>query len=315
MKANSDYKFIMISAMYENGGNTTHRMLDGHPELFVYPFESQPGTKHVNDFLSSFFPLKYRWPIFPNSVSAEEAYELIIDEEGKVRSKTPYVSKFRTADLQMTDKDRKKHFVDFMKGKPATRANYAEAFFRATFLAWKNYNKSGKEKAYVGYSPIIGVDADKIVQDYGKNGFVLHAIRNPWSAYADTKKRAVPLSLHHYISGWVLCQYYMSIYKAKYPKNCFILRYEDIIADRKKAFADIFKAAGISYSKTLEYPSWNGEKLTEVYPWGTIRTPTDAVNIATANELSKEEKAEIFLRTKPWLEQFNYMDISKKIMK
>jgi len=41
----------MISAMYENGGNTTQRLFDGHPELFVYPFESQIGTRLVNDHL------------------------------------------------------------------------------------------------------------------------------------------------------------------------------------------------------------------------------------------------------------------------
>jgi len=40
---------IMLSAMYENGGNTFHRHLDGHPELYVWPFESQLGTKYVND--------------------------------------------------------------------------------------------------------------------------------------------------------------------------------------------------------------------------------------------------------------------------
>ena len=27
------FKLIMMSAMYENGGNTTHRLLDGHPDL------------------------------------------------------------------------------------------------------------------------------------------------------------------------------------------------------------------------------------------------------------------------------------------
>src|SRR5262249_55239671 len=47
------FPFIMISAMYENGGNTTQRLLDGHPELFSYPFESQPGTKYVLDHLTS----------------------------------------------------------------------------------------------------------------------------------------------------------------------------------------------------------------------------------------------------------------------
>ena len=32
-------RIIMLSAMYENGGNTTHRMLDGHPELHAHPEE------------------------------------------------------------------------------------------------------------------------------------------------------------------------------------------------------------------------------------------------------------------------------------
>ena len=27
----SDSRLLMISAMYENGGNVTHRFLDGHP--------------------------------------------------------------------------------------------------------------------------------------------------------------------------------------------------------------------------------------------------------------------------------------------
>ena len=60
--AGQDFRLIMISAMYENGGNTTQRLLDGNPELFSYPFESQPGTRYVQDHLTSLFPVKYRWP-------------------------------------------------------------------------------------------------------------------------------------------------------------------------------------------------------------------------------------------------------------
>ncbi len=59
-----DFRLLMLGAMYENGGNTTHRFLDGHPQLFVYPFESQLGTRLVIDELSSLFPVKYRWPVF-----------------------------------------------------------------------------------------------------------------------------------------------------------------------------------------------------------------------------------------------------------
>jgi hypothetical protein len=309
----SDYKFIMLSAMYENGGNTTHRLLDGHPELFVYPFESQPGSKYVNDYLSSMYPLKYRWPIFPSSSTAEEMYEQIIDEEGKVRAKTPYVSKFRTADIQMSDKDRKTDFLKCLKGKELTRANVMEAFFRATFTAWKNYKETGKEKAWVGYSPIIGVDGDKIIEDYKGNGHVLHVVRNPFSAYADTKKRAVPLSIAHYMTGWVTCQYFSLIFAEKYPDHYHIVRFEDIVKDKVGVLSSVLKKVGIGSSKTLEYPSWHGEELKEVYPWGTVRIPTPEANLKTAKELSAAEIKEIYLRTKDYIDIFKLNDFYKKL--
>jgi hypothetical protein len=74
----------MLGAMYENGGNTTHRFLDGHPELFVYPFESQLGTRLGSDPLSSLFPVKYRWPTFALDATPAQDFMAIIDEEGRV---------------------------------------------------------------------------------------------------------------------------------------------------------------------------------------------------------------------------------------
>lgn len=309
-----NFKLLMIGAMYENGGNTTHRLLDGHPELFVYPFESQIGTKYVNDFLSSVFPLKYRWPVFPNSAGLVELYRAIIDEEGKVRARTPYVSKFRTADIQMNDEERLQEFIAYLKDKPLTRQNLVAAFFVATFRAWKNYNKTGREKAYVGYSPIIGVDGHRIVEELSPNGYVLHILRNPFSAYADTSKRPVPLNIPHYMTGWTLNQYYAKIYSEKYPDHFFVLRFEDIIKDPKGVLGGVLRKMGLDPSSdTLSYPSWNGTKLTEVYPWGTIRTPTPEVNLATARELSKEQIKEIHSYTEKYLEIWGYQDIYRQI--
>src|SRR5262245_1107372 len=71
----NDFRLLMLSAMYENGGNTTHRFLDGHPQMFVYPFESQVGTRMVNDHLSSLFPVKYRWPVFALDATPEQDYK------------------------------------------------------------------------------------------------------------------------------------------------------------------------------------------------------------------------------------------------
>lgn len=313
--SSNPFKLLMLSAMYENGGNTTHRFLDGHPELFVYPFESQTGTKYVQDKFTSMFPVKYRWPVFPENLSAEEMFYSIIDEEAKIRARTPFVSKFRNADIQMNDEERKEFFIkhiDRIGNK--SRAAGMEAFFRSTFDSWKNYNKTGNEKVWVGYSPIIGVDGEAIINDLKGNGFVLHIMRNPFSCYAETKKRPVPLSLDHYINAWVNNQYYALYLSKKYPDNFFFVRYEDIIENPQQVLGNVLLKLGISTNESLSRPSWNGEPLQEVYPWGTVRIPTEEVNINTAKELTKDQINEIFLRTELFIDKFNYRNIYNKLV-
>jgi hypothetical protein len=295
----------MISAMYENGGNTTQRLLDGHPELFSYPYESQPGTKYVLDHLTSMFPVKYRWPVFPLNGTPEADYETIIDEECKVRIKTPQSSKFRDHPIGLHDADRKAAFVRHMRGKERTRGNLVAAFYRATADAWTDYSRSGRESVYVGYSPIIGVDADKIVADL-PGGHVLNVVRNPWSAYADTKKRAVPLSLAHYMTAWCLHQQAALLFSGMYPNRVHVLRFEDIVVDPVGVLGGFLAKVGVGPDEALRWPSWNGKPMQQVYPWGTVRTPTPEANRATADELSDVEKEEIRRRTQPFLELFGY---------
>jgi hypothetical protein len=288
----AQFNLIMISAMYENGGNTTHRMLDGHPELFTYPYESQLGTSLVSDYLSSYVPFKYRWPEFPLSGHVAQDYELIFDEEMKVRLRTPDRSKFKHADMRLDEADRKKSFAHHMKGKPRTRANLLEAFFRCSFDAWKDHNTSGREKAYLGYSPVMCLDTEKIFEDF-PHAHVLHVVRNPYSGYSDTKKRPFPISLPRYTWTWNLCQHMALTYAELYPKNFHVLRFEDLVADPQAAMSRVCRQLGLSWSDTCLRPSWNGVALTEVYPWGTIRVPTPAANVATMNQLTDDEKAHV----------------------
>jgi hypothetical protein len=286
------FKLFMISAMYENGGNTTHRMLDGHPELFVYPYESQLGTSLVSDYLTSYVPFKYRWPEFPLVGSPANDYELIFDEEMKVRLRTPERSKFKHADMQIDEDERKRSFVHFLQGKPRTRANIMEAFFRCSFDSWKNVHKTGKEKAYLGYSPVMVLDTEKIFADF-PDGHIIHVVRNPYSGYADTKKRPFPLSLERYTWTWNLCQHMALTYAERHPHNFHIVRFEDLVANPKAAMTRLCGQLGITYSDTCLYPSWNAKKLEEVFPWGTIRMPTPEANVATMNLLGNDEKAKV----------------------
>lgn len=298
----SDFKFLMIGAMYENGGNTTHRFLDGHPELFVYPFESQPGTRLVDDMLASTFPVKYRWPVFALDATPEQDYRAIIDEECKVRARTPQVSKFRHRDFDFSDDERCEIYCRYVAATGRSRANNVAAFFRATFDAWKDFCRSGSEQVYVGYSPIIGVDGDKILRDLPQ-AHVLHIVRNPWAAYADTKKRPVPLSLENYLLGWTLNQHYALLYAEMFPDRFHIVRAEDVMADPVATLGGLCTKLGLQTNDSLATPSWNGTRLDEVYPWGTIRTPTPDANLETAHELTEQEQDQV--RTRAW----QYLDV------
>ncbi len=300
------FNLLMISAGFEHGGNVTHRFLDGHPELYVYPFESQIGNRYANDYLSSLERSQYRYPEFPAALSPQEIYELFYDEELKTYLRKPNGSKFKDADLKMKEENRIRHFAQNLEGKPYTRANFVEAFFRSTFDAWENYQLSGKNRIYVGYSPIIGIDSNKILTDF-PDAHIVHVVRNPYSAYADTKKRPFPLPLKQYVFSWNIYHHIVLMHQQQFPKNITIMRYEDLVADPKKTLSHICQRVGIQFSDKILYPSWNGKDISGgIYPWGTVNKATTEENLATMSRLSKEEMNQIKLSSHLMLEKFDY---------
>lgn len=295
----------MISAMYENGGNTTQRLLDGHPQMLVYPFESQLGTRLVNDALTSLFPVKYRWPVFALDATPSQDYHAIIDEEAKVRARTPHVSKFRDADFEMSDDERRDIYVRMVTPRGRSRAANVAAFFEATFDAWKNFRRGPEQSLYVGYSPIIAVDGATILEEM-PTSHVLAVVRNPWSAFAETKRRPLPLSLEHYMLGWTLHQQYALRLRDSYPSRFHVVRYEDVVRDPGQVLGDLCQSLGCERSASLATPSWNGTALAEIYPWGTIRIASSDANRETALLLTDEERATVRAHADLYLDALDY---------
>jgi hypothetical protein len=56
----------------------------------------------------------------------------------------------------------------------------------------------------------------------------------------------------------------------------------------------------------LLYPSWNGSRLEEVYPWGTIRKATPQANVAAMEQLSERERDEIASLSRLMLKELGY---------
>lgn len=303
----SKFNFVMISAGFEHGGNVTHRHLDGHPDLLVYPFESQLGNRNFNDFLASVERVQYRYPEFPEGMEAEELYEEIFDEEMKTFLRKRNGSKFRDTDLVMDEKKRKEAFVNFLGEKPYPRKKVIEAFFRSTFAAWENYYTTPKEDmTYVGYSPAIGIDADRMVKDF-PNIKIVHIVRNPFSAYRDTKRRAFPQPINRYLITWNIYHSTVEMYAKMYPDNVRIFRYEDLVADKSKFMHDLSDFIGVDFNETMLYPSWNGKEIKDmIAPWGTVLKSDENYNKQIIDELTEAEKKQIAYATAALAKHFEY---------
>ena len=302
------FKFVMVSAGFEHGGNVTHRHLDGHPDLLVYPFESQLGNRDFTDFLASVERVQYRYPQFPEGLTAGELYEQIMDEEMKTFLRKRNGSKFKDADLQLDEADRKAAFVRYLGEKPYyRRRDVIEAFFRSTFDAWKNYYTAVRgDMTYVGYSPAIGIDADRMIKDF-PGIKIIHIIRNPFSAYRDTKRRPFPQPLSKYLITWNIYHSTVEMYAKMYPENVRIFRYEDEVADKDGFMKEVAGFIGVPFSETMLYPSWNGKEIKEnIAPWGTVLRSTEEYNAEIIDELSEEEKRQIVCGTCALAKHFGY---------
>lgn len=305
------FKLALISAGFEHGGNVTHRHLDGHPELLVYPFESQLGNREFNDFLGSVERVQYRYPEFPEGLTPSELYESIIDEEMKTFLRKRNGSKFKDADLILDEKKRKSRFIDLLGVEPHTRAKVIEAFFRSTFDTWENYKTPvAPNSIYVGYSPAIGIDAGRIIKDF-PNVKIIHIIRNPFSAYFDTKRRPFPQPILKYLITWNIYHSTAEIFAKMFPKNLRIFRYEDLVSNKEIFMKEVSDFLNINFDSTMLYPSWNGVELSgDIAPWGTVLRSSEDYNKEVIDSLSDEEKRIISSSTAAVAKHFRYDEIS-----
>jgi len=304
-----NFKLIMISAGFEHGGNVLQRHLDGHSHLLVYPFESQLGNSDFKDFLSSIERVQYRYPEFPENLSANDLYEMIIDEEMKTFLRKRNGSKFKDVNLVLDENARKNIFIESLNGLPKTRKNVISSFFYSTFATWDNYYINNKDnKIYVGYSPGIGIDSNRLINDFPSIK-IIHVVRNPFSAYRDTKRRPFPQEIKKYLITWNIYHSTVSMYEKLFPNNVKIVKYEDLIENKEIFMNNLSSFLDIPFEKTMLYPSWNSIELKDnIAPWGTVLKSTKDYNYSIINELSTSEISIIKNATLPLTKYFGYQD-------
>lgn len=324
------FQLIMLSATHEAGGNCLQRHLDSHPQLMVYPFESTIATPLSTNLIAGpqhWMPQRYAYPIFEEGISAATAYHQMADHELKTYLRARHTSKFKDCGLIMSEQSRLEAFwrscedaatshSDWGDLRVNSRADYILAHFRATFEAWENFARTGRETHFVGYSPPILMDADKFFADFPAfeslkaiHGHMIHIVRNPFSGFRDTLKRPFPFPLERYCQLWNITALQAKVYEKKYPGRFHTVRYEDLVADPQEVLNDLCDVMGLEHFPGVPVPSFNRVPLPngQVFPWGTIKQATTEANIATAKELTHEQAVAVYRETQPMLKEWNYV--------
>jgi hypothetical protein len=199
----------------------------------------------------------------------------------------------------MDEADRRRAFQAYLATRPRTRRNLVLAYFDSAFNAWRNLERSGRERAFVGFNPCLVLDAPAFFVDFPE-GQLIHVVRHPASAYADTRTRPSPWSLDRYGWTWSVCQHAAFVAREQHPDRVHLIRFEDVVADPGATLRPLLQRMGFEWSDRCLTPSFNGRPLRSVAPWGVIRAATPEVTARGA--LESGDRSRLAALTRFWCE-------------
>ena len=205
----NDFRLLMLGAMYENGGNTTHRFLDGHPQLFVYPFESQIGTRWVNDHAHVDVPGEV--PLAGLRARRHARAGLPRHHRRGVQGPRAHAAREQVpprAVRLLRRRARRASTASTSTRTGRSRPNNVAAFFRATFDAWKD---SPAERTRAG---LRRLQPDHRRRRGARSSATCRRRTSCTSCATRGRRTPTPRSARsrcrstRYLLGWTLNQYY-----------------------------------------------------------------------------------------------------------
>ena len=289
------FRLVLISAWNDSGGGFLHRLFDGHPECFVYPFELQLGTALLHDGFESWFRPKYRWPILPEDLGAaspEQLFELFLDDEVKGCLRGRAASKFREFDLELSMEAWRTQFAARLGAAPRTPERVIAAYVGGLFAAWRNRRGSGRERIYLGHCPTIVLDADRLLVDCPE-ARLIHVVRRPTSGFVDMRRRVPDVEVASYCRKWSLINMLGFYFAEKYPARMTTVRLDRLIEQQAAELGRLCAWLGLGYDAVLEGPTWNREPLAHLWPFGGVPVVSAAHERECEDSLSFEDRAVI----------------------
>jgi hypothetical protein len=240
----TELPLIYISQPPRCGGTLTRNLLDGHPELDVYPYEL------------SWEKNGYHWE--SGLLNDAKSFRLLQD---KWISHAINHGVDKKISFHFNRQTHKHHFINGEgQNTRATLGSYLAAFFRA----WSNYqNNSPVKKYYAAFCPWTTVNAEWAARFFNiyPDGFRIHIIRDPFAWWASEKmynKRRIKVIEDYLYPHWIQSSKEGIRLHETYQGKYILVNYEQLIRNTKASMQAICDAIGINFHDALMVPMLNG---------------------------------------------------------
>jgi hypothetical protein len=253
-----DQPLLLISQAQRSGGTLLLRLLDGHPQCHVAPFQLRGIDEAAK-----------RAPI-----QAEEAWKAFYDPKlaerfhrGHRQHKHDVLRHEEVFPFELEPSLQRAiyHACTGRIGDPAARA-FANCYFTSYFNAWLDYGNlgTGNKRWVVGFEPGVArsLRRRRAVRSLYPDGKMVSIVRDPWSWFASARRwEGRWTDRERALNHW--CEVGKGTLKVRktYKTDLCILRFEDLLANTEETLRRLAAWLGIEFRPGLLQPTFNGSPI------------------------------------------------------
>lgn len=285
-----DEPLFLISQAQRSGGTLLLRLLDGHPQCNVVPFQLRAIDELAKQAPSS---AEQAWQVLYNA-KLEERFR-----SGHRQRKEGVLSDEQVFPFRMPPELQRQIYDACTAGigEPSSR-RFLECYFTSYFNAWLDYrNLSGPKRWVVAFEPGIARSRSRrqALRDLYPDGKALSIVRDPWSWYASARRWETRWrEREHALDYWCEVGEGTIKWRRHNKEQVRLISFEDLLAHTEATVAKVADWLGLEASPHLTVPTFNGSPIRANTSFADVATEVSTRPLDRARgELDPEDVAYI----------------------
>jgi hypothetical protein len=248
---------VLISQIQRSGGTLLLRLLDGHPECHVDPYELKIGH-----------PKKHNWP--PIDLSQPDRWFETLFFRGlgerirrTERTRTPYAGR-SVFPFVFSPRLQKRIFdAQLAQRPPESERDVLNAYLTSYFNAWLDNQRlyATPKQVVVGFTPRLAMElanVEKFLAAY-PDGTLISIVRDPRAWYGSAAQHRP----HHYadldtaLELWCRSTDASLAAAERFGERVLVLTYEELVLDPERTIQRVAERIGIRMAPILLRPTFN----------------------------------------------------------